>query len=298
MSKPSEPKQSLPRRAWNLLDATQSRFADHRTTDWAGALTYYSMLSIFPGMLVLISLLGLVGESITDDLVDNFQELAPGPVRDIFISAIRGIQGSQSSATVLLIGSALIALYSASAYIGAFIRASNVIWGVREQRRFYQTIPLRIGITVLLLVLLAGVGIAVVLSGPLTDEIGRVIGFDFNGTLAWGLLRWPVLIALAAVVLAILYNLSPDMDDQRFKAISPGSLLAVFIWVVVSFGFSEYVSYIATYSRTYGSLAGIVIFLVWLWLTNVAVLFGMELDSELRRYRLAHGHSRWRASRS
>ncbi|MFY9265756.1 MAG: YihY/virulence factor BrkB family protein [Solirubrobacterales bacterium] len=285
------------RAIWKAIKSAVGRIGEHNLSDWAAALTYYSMLSIFPGLLALFSVLGLLGESVTGNLVANFRELAPGPVRDIFISAIDGVQRSRSAATVFLIISSVTALYSASAYIGAFIRASNVVWGVREQRRFYQTIPLRIGITLLLLALLSAIGIAAVLTGPLTEQMAQITGFDPDKTLAWDILRWPALIGLAALALAVLYNLSPDLDDRRFKPITPGSLLAVGLWITASAGFTVYVSSFATYNKTYGSIAGIIVFLVWLWLTNMAVLLGLELDAELKRFREAHGHSPFRARR-
>ncbi|MGH2907443.1 MAG: YihY/virulence factor BrkB family protein [Solirubrobacterales bacterium] len=287
-----------PSRTWfgvvyKQLDIAASRFGEHRLTDWAAALTYYSMLSIFPGLLVLVSVLGLLGRSASDSIVGNIEGVAPSQVRDIFVSAIHGLQTSGTTAGVLLAVGLVTALYSSSSYIGAFIRAAGIVLDVPEDRRFYKTIPLRIGITALMMLLILLVGMVVVLTGPIAREVARATGVSANGIGSWDTFKWPVVIALAVLVLAILYNLGPNFDrtDRRWFSITPGVLLAVSLWLILSFAFSLYVGNFARYNKVYGSLAGVVIFLVWLWLSNVAVLLGLEYDAELKRYRSKHGHS-------
>jgi membrane protein len=287
---------SKPPRTWfgvvyRQLDLAVSRFGRHRLTDWAAALTYYSMLSIFPALLVLVSLLGLVGQSATDAIVSNFQGVAPSQVRDIFLSAVNGLQSSGTTAGVLLVVGLVTALYSSSSYIGAFIRAAGIVLEVPEDRRFYQTIPLRLGITALLMVLILLVVMIVVLTGPVAKEFARATGLSNHGIDGWDSFKWPIVIFLAVFVLAILYNLGPNFNKLHFRFITPGILLAVSLWLLLSFGFSVYVGNFARYNKVYGSLAGVVIFLIWLWLTNVAVLLGLEFDAELRRFKDKYGFS-------
>ncbi|HEV7919132.1 MAG TPA: YihY/virulence factor BrkB family protein [Solirubrobacterales bacterium] len=297
------PKSSLPtrrsdlREAWDLIDKAVSRFGDHRLTDWAAALTYYAMLSIFPVLIVIVAMLGLTGEAASDALINNIRELAPNSVREVLISAIQGIQRSDTTAGVFLAVSLLASLYSASSYVGAFMRASNIVWGVRDRRHFWQTIPLRVGITGLLALLLTLIVVAILVTGPLAHELRSVLGLGEGGVTTWDLLKWPIVILLASLFLAVLYNLAPYVDRDRSKLVTPGSVLAVTLWLGASAGFSLYVASFGSINKTYGSLAGVVIFLIWLWLTNVAILLGVELDAELRRYREEHGRSPFRIRR-
>jgi membrane protein len=285
------PAKTVVGRIYQQLDVAVSRFNRHRLTDWAAALTYYSMLSIFPALLVLVSVLGLIGHSATDSIVSNVENVAPSQVRDIFISAIRGLEQSGSTAGLLLLAGVATALYSASSYIGAFIRAAGIVLEVPEDRRFYKTIPLRLGITVLLMLLILAVITLVVLTGPIATEVARVTGLSEHGISGWNSVRWPLVAVLAILVLTILYNLGPNFEHRRFQIVTPGILLAVVLWLILSLGFSLYVGNFARYNRVYGSLAGFVIFLVWLWLTNVAVLLGLEFDAELRRFKAKYGYS-------
>lgn len=285
------PANSVPGRVFQQLDLAISRFDRHRLTDWAAAMTYYSMLSIFPALLVFVSVLGIIGKSITGSIIANFEEVAPSQVRDIFLSTIESLEKSGNTAGILLFVGLATSLYSSSNYIGAFIRAAGIVLEVPEKRRFYKTIPLRLGITVLLMLLIMAVVGLVVLTGPIATEFARATGLDDFGFSGWGSLRWPLIAMLAILVLTILYNLGPNFDERRFKIITPGIVLAVALWLILSLGFNLYVDNFARYNRVYGSLAGVVIFLVWLWLTNVAVLLGLEFDAELRRFKKVHGFS-------
>jgi membrane protein len=283
-------------RVYIQLDIAFSRFGQHRLTDWAAAMTYYSMLSIFPALLVLVSVLGLVGHSATIPITENVQELAPSAVRDVFVSAVHGLERSGSTATVLLIVGLITALFSASSYIGAYIRAAGIVLGVKEDRPF-RTIPLRLALTTLLMTLVLLVVMIIVLTGPIAKDVAKIVGWSANGLGGWGFLRIPIVVGLAVMVLSILYSLGPNFETKRYHLVTPGIVLAVFLWLVLSLGFSLYVSSFARYNKVYGSLAGVVIFLIWLWLSNVAVLLGLEFDSELRRYKRVHGHSALRFRR-
>ncbi len=291
---------SLAREAYGLIAAAVGRFGRHHLTDWAAALTYYSVLSIFPAIVVMVSALGLIGRSATGSVVDNFREMTPGPVRDLLISAIEGVQSSGTTAGVALALSLAVALYSASAYIGAFMRASNVVWGVREKRRFYKTIPLRIGVMLLIIALVVGITVVVVATGPLADVLRRALDLGEGSPLGSDLLKWPLLILLMACVLATLYNVAPYLEDRRIRFVTPGSALAIALWMASSVIFTIYVTNFNRYNRTFGSLAGVAIFIVWLWISNVALLMGVELDYELDRYRKKYGRSPiriWRANK-
>lgn len=276
---------------YGQLDIAFSRFGEHKLTDWAAAMTYYSMLSIFPGLLVIVAILGLLGQSATGAMIENFEELAPNAVRDVFLSAIRGLQESGTTAGIVLFVGLFTSLYSASSYIGAYIRASGIVLGMRDERPFYKTLPLRFALTALIMTLILLAGLLVVLTGPIAREFAHIMGLSDNGITGWDYFKWPFVIALAMLALAILYNLGPAHEERKFKLITPGIVLAITLWLLLSFAFSFYVGSFASYNKVYGSLAGVVIFLVWMWLTNMAVLLGLEFDAELRRFKRVHGYS-------
>jgi membrane protein len=272
---------------WGALRRTVREFRADNLTDWAAALTYYSVLAIFPALIVLVSVLGLIGKSVTQPLIDNLGEVAPGPAQDIFTSAIRNIEGSQGAAGVFFVIGLLAALWSASGYIGAFMRASNAIYGVDEERPLWKALPVRVGLTVLLMVLTALTAVGVTVSGGLAEEVGNLIGVGDTAVDIWNLAKWPVLLLLVSLMFAILYWAAPDVRHAGFRWITPGSVLAVLGWVLASLAFAFYVANFGSYNKTYGALAGPIIFLVWLWISNVMILLGAEFNSELERGRLA-----------
>jgi membrane protein len=276
----------LPRRAWGgVLKRTFSEFRADELTDWAAALTYYGILSIFPALVAIVSILGLIGHSATQPLLDNLQSFAPGPARDILANALRGLAHTRSGAGIVFAVGLVGALWSASGYVGGFMKAANRIWDVPEGRPFWWTIPLRVGVTLLLLVLLAASAVMVVVTGPLADRVGKLIGTGSAAVTAWDIAKWPVLILVVALMLSILYHAAPNVRHPRFRWITPGAILAVLVWIGASALFGLYVAKFGSYNKTYGSLGAIIIFLVWLWLTNVAVLLGAELNAELERGR-------------
>jgi membrane protein len=258
-------------------------------TDWAAALTYYGVLSIFPALIVFVSIIGLIGAPVTEPLLDNVGAFTPSEAKDILTKAIEELERSRGGAGVLAIVALAGALWAASGYVAAFIRASNIVWEVEEGRPIWKTLPLRIALTLVLLLLLAASALLVVFTGPLADRAGGVIGVSDVVVTVWDVAKWPVLIVLVSLMLAILYYAAPNVRQPGFRWITPGSILAVIVWIVASVGFALYVAAFGSYNKTYGSLAGVIVFLVWLWLTNVAVLLGAELNAELERRRQIKG---------
>ncbi|WP_433479502.1 YihY/virulence factor BrkB family protein [Spirillospora sp. CA-142024] len=275
----------LPARSWGqALKRTAGQFQKDNLSDWAAALTYYSVLSIFPAILVVVSLVGLSGTSATDSLIDNVGDLAPGAVRDLLISSIRQLQGGSGGAGAIAVLSLAAAVWSASGYVGAFMRASNAVYDVPEGRPFWKTLPIRVAVTVVTLVLLSASVIAVVVSGPLARKVGDMLGLGSEAVTVWGIVKWPVLVLVIGLLFSLLYWASPNAK-RGFRWVTPGSALAIALWLAASALFALYVANFASYNKTYGSLAGIIIFLVWLWITNLAILLGAELDAEVERGR-------------
>jgi membrane protein len=283
----------LSTRSWfGVLKRTGTEFRDDNLTDWAAALTYYAVLSIFPALIVLVSVLGLIGESATQPLIDNLGSVAPGPAQDIFTSAIENIEDSQGAAGVFFVIGIAVAIWSASGYIGAFMRASNAIYDIDEGRPIWKTLPLRVGLTVLLMVLTAVTAIGVTLSGGLAREVGNVIGVGDTAVDVWNLAKWPVLLLFVSFLFAVLYWAAPNVKQPGFRWITPGGLLAVAGWVIASVAFAFYVSNFGSYNKTYGALAGPIVFLVWLWISNIMILLGAEFNAELERGRAIEGGMR------
>jgi membrane protein len=282
----------LSRRAWGaVLKRTLKEFQADNLTDLAAALTYYGVLAIFPALIVLVSVLGLLGHSVTDSLINNLARLTPGSARQIFTSAVHNIQSQSGTAGIMFVVGLLLALWSASGYIAAFMRASNIVWDVEEGRPIYKTIPVRLGVTLLTVVLLTLSALAVVLTGSLARQVGDVIGVGSTAVTVWDIAKWPVLLVVVAVILAILYYASPNVRQPGFRWVTPGGVLAVVLWLLASGAFALYVSAFSSYNKTYGALSSVVIFLIWLWITNLAILLGAELNAELERERqIERGH--------
>jgi membrane protein len=283
----------LSRRSWfGVLKRTGTEFRDDNLTDWAAALTYYAVLSIFPALIVLVSVLGLIGESVTQPLIDNLGSVAPGPAKDIVTSAIGNIEGSQGAAGVFFVIGLVAAIWSASGYIGAFMRASNAIYDIDEGRPIWKTLPLRVGLTVLLMVLTAVSAVGVTLSGGLAKQVGNLIGVGDTAVDVWNIAKWPVLLLFVSFLFAVLYWAAPNVKQPGFRWISPGSVLAVLGWIVASVAFAFYVANFGSYNKTYGALAGPIVFLVWLWISNIMILLGAEFNAELERGRAIEGGMR------
>jgi membrane protein len=276
----------LPRSAWGgVLKRTGKEFSRDNLTDWAAALTYYGILSIFPALIALVSILGLIGGSATKPLLKNLGSFAPGPAHQILANALHGLTQSRGGASLLFIVGLAGSLWAASGYIGGFIRAANAIWDVEEGRPIWKTIPLRLVITIAMLLLLAISAVAVVLTGPLAHNVGKLIGVGGAAVTVWDIAKWPVLIAVVSLMFSILYYAAPNVRQPGFRWVTPGAIVAVIAWIIASAAFGIYVASFSSYNKTYGSLGAIVIFLVWLWLTNLAILFGAELNAEIERGR-------------
>ena len=278
---------------WAALKRTVRESREDNLPDWAAALTYYGVLSIFPALLLLVSALGLIGRSATKPLLDNLDALPPGATRDIVRQAIENLQGSQGGAGILFVVGLLVALWSASRYIAAFTRASNTIWDVEEGRPIWKTIPLRLAITIVMLVMLAIAAVAVVVTGPLARWVAGLVGLSGSAVTVWDIAKWPVLFLVVVLMTALLYWTAPNVKQPGFRWVTPGCVIAVVLWVVVSAAFAFYVANFGSYNKTYGNLAGVIIFFVWFWLSNIAILLGAEFDAELERTRqIAAGHPR------
>ncbi|GAA5196478.1 YihY/virulence factor BrkB family protein [Rugosimonospora acidiphila] len=282
----------LPGRAWlAAAGRAATSFGGDDLSDWAAALTYYGILAVFPGLLLVVTVLRLAGTGTATAVVDNIAAMAPGAVHDILGGAADSLQHSRQGASgVIAIVSLAGALWSASGYVGAFMRASNAIYDVPEGRPIWKRLPIRIGLTVATGVLLTASAVIVVFTGRLARSVGDALGIGHTAVTIWGIAKWPVLVAIVAVLFDLLYWASPNAR-QGFRWVSPGGVLAVIIWLAASGGFAVYVTHFASYNRTYGSIAAVIVFLVWLWISNLAVLLGAEFDAELQRGRaIQAGH--------
>ena len=279
-------------RSWlGVLKRTVREFRADNLTDWAAALTYYGVLAIFPAMIAVVSVLGLIGPSATKPLIDNLAKVAPGPAQQIFTSAITNIQKSQGAAGVLLIAGLAGALWSASAYVAAFMRASNAIYDIGEGRPVWKTLPTRVVTTLVLLVMLVAVAIAVTFTGGLAKSAGSVLGVGSSAIDAWNIAKWPVILLVVIMMFAFLYWAAPNVKQSGFRWVSPGGIVGVLLWIAASAGFAFYVANFGSYNKTYGALGGVIVFLVWLWISNVAILLGAEFNAELERgRRIEAGH--------
>jgi membrane protein len=282
---PGKPTDLSKRAWWSALKRTVSEFRADNLTDWAAALTYYAILSIFPALIVLVAILGLAGDSATQSVLDNLNELGPGPATDIVSGAIKQIASNQGTAGIAFVLGLVAALWSASGYVGAFSRACNVVYEVEEGRPFWKLRPLQLAMSLLLILLVALSAIAVVVTGPLAEQVGNLFGVGSTAVTIWDIAKWPVIVVTVITMLAMLYYGAPNVRQPGFRWITPGGVLGVGLWLLASAGFAVYVANFGAYNKTYGSLAGVIVFLIWLWISNLAVLLGAELNAELERGR-------------
>ncbi|MFF7202421.1 YihY/virulence factor BrkB family protein [Streptomyces sp. NPDC008141] len=282
----------LPKKSWwSVLRRTAAEFKDDELADRAAALTYYGVLALFPALLVLVSLLGVAGKSTTQSILDNLEKLTPGSARQIISDAVEQLQASSGTGSVLAIVGLLAALWSASGYVAAFIRSSNAVYDIPEGRPVWKVTPLRLVVTVVLMVLACASALIVVFTGGIARQVGSALGIGDTALTVWSIAKWPVLVLLVTIMIAILYWASPNAKGRGFKWVTPGSFLALLIWIAASAGFALYVANFASYNKTYGTLAGVIVFLVWLWITNLAILLGLEFDAEMARERaIVGGH--------
>jgi membrane protein len=283
---PESPTEVRPRGWWEVLKRTSRRFRQENLSDWAAALTYYAVLSLFPALLVLVAILGVVGQQgAVDDLLKVVEDVGSPQAADVVRGPLEGVVANRGGAGALLGIGLVAAIWSASGYIGAFTRAGNVIWQVEEGRPFWKLKPFQILVTVAAIVLLSAVAIGLVVTGPLAEAVGGAIGLGDAAVLAWDIAKWPVMALLLVLLIAMIYYLLPNVRQPRFRWISPGAALALLAWLVASAGFALYVAQFGSYNATYGSLAGAILLLVWLWIANLALLLGAAFDAELERER-------------
>jgi membrane protein len=262
-------------------------FMDDNCTDWAAALTYYGVLAVFPSAIVVVSLVGLVAdpEDTLDTLLDVAGQLAPGSVESIKDPLEEVIVANRDTAKFLLSFGLIGAIWSASGYIGAFTRASNAIYEVEEGRPFYRLRPLQLGLTAVALVLLAVVAAALVFTGPLARAVGDALNVGSAPVTAWEYGKWPVLVVIVALLLSLMFWIAPNVRQPRFRWLTVGGAVALVVWALASLGFGLYLANFGSYNKTYGTLGAIIGFLVWLYLSNCAVMLGVEINAELQRGR-------------
>jgi membrane protein len=272
---------------WAVLRRTVAEFQDDQLTDRAAALTYYAVLSIFPALIALVSIVGLVGDprTTTDSLTEIVESVGPSTAADTFQGPIEQLTSNRGTAGLLLILGIATAIWTASGYVGAFGRAANAIYEVDEGRPFWKLRPLQLAITLAMVLMLALVLVALVLTGPLASAVGDAVGVGDAAVTAWDIAKWPVLVAVVLAMFAVLYYLSPNVKLAGMRWTTPGSVLALVLWIIASALFAFYVANFGSYDKTYGTLGGVVSFLVWVWIGNIAVLLGVELNAELERER-------------
>jgi membrane protein len=267
------------------LKRTAVEFRDDNLTDWAAALTYYGLLSLFPALIALVSILGLIGDprSTTSTLTDVIVAIGPSSAAQTFSGPIESIASNQGTAGLAFVAGLALALWSASGYVGAFIRASNVIYETPEGRPFWRLRPLQIAITLLTVVLMALLAVGLVLTGPVVEAVAEPIGVGDTAVTLWNFAKWPVMAAVFVLMVGVLYYASPNAKIRGFRWVTPGSVVAIVVWALASAAFGFYVANFASYDKTYGTLGGLVVLLVWFWITNLAILFGHELNAEIER---------------
>ncbi len=277
----------LSKPSWGyILRKTLREFSDDQCTDLAAGLTYFAVLSMFPAMIAVLSLIGVFGQGqrTVDTLTGIVSEVGPASAADTLEPVIESLTTASGTGIALILG-LLGALWSASGYVGAFGRAMNRIYEVEEGRPIWKLRPIMILVTAIVLVLCAIAALVLVLSGGIARTIGDAIGLGSAAVTAWSIAKWPLLAIVVVLILALLYYATPNVKQPKFRWISIGAVTAILIWVVASVAFGFYVGNFSSYNKTYGSLAGVIVFLLWLWITNLALLFGAELDAEMERGR-------------
>lgn len=284
--KPSSPTDITKPSWWYITRKTLREFLADQCTDLAAGLTYYAVLAVAPALLALVSILGLVGNSqqIIDDMVETLEDFVPADALENLTTIVAQVSSSDKAGFAFVVG-LVVALWSASGYVNAFGRAMNRIYEIDEGRPIWKLRPVMLLITLVTLVLVAVIGLMLVASGPVASAIGAFIGLSDQALTVWNIAKWPVVVVLVVVVIAILYYGTPNVRQPKFRWISVGALVALVVWAIASVGFGFYVSNFSNYGATYGALAGVIVFLLWLWITNLALLFGAELDAEIERGR-------------
>jgi membrane protein len=263
------------------LKRTLKEFSEDNLTDWAAALTYYGVLALFPALIALLSIVGLLTDP--QQLTDALTTVVPAQAASTLTPVIEQLAGNTAPVGFGLVLGLAAAIWSASGYVGAFTRAANVVYETPEGRKVWKLKPLQLLVTLIGVLFAAVVVAMLVLSGPVVDAVGQAIGLGGTVLTVWDYAKWPVVVVLVALMIAVLYYATPNVRLRGFRFISPGAAVALLVWGVASALFAFYVANFGSYNKTYGALAGVIVFLVWFWLTNLALLFGIELDAEIER---------------
>ncbi|HVQ57380.1 MAG TPA: YihY/virulence factor BrkB family protein [Solirubrobacterales bacterium] len=272
-------------KTFQILKRTATEFQDDNLTDWAAALTYYGLLSLFPALIAMVSLIGLFGDpqSTTKTITEIVTEIGPESAADTFAGPVESIASERTTAGFAFVLGVAVALWSASGYVGAFMRASNVIYETPEGRPFWKLRPLQIAVTVAMIAMTALLAVGLVLTGPVVEAVAGPIGIGDTAVTVWDIAKWPVMAALFVTMVSVLYYASPNAKLRGFRFVTPGSVVAIVVWALASAAFALYVANFGSYDKTYGTLGGLIALLVWLWLTNVSILFGHQLNAEIER---------------
>lgn len=270
---------------WATLRRTAAEASEDNLTDWAAALTYYSLLSLFPALIAMVSLIGIFGDpqSTTRSLTEIITEIGPESAAETFSGPIESLVADQRAAGFAFVLGLAVAVWSASGYVGAFIRASSVIYETPEGRPFWKLRPLQLAVTLLLVVMMALLAVGLVLTGPVVAAVAGPIGIGDTAVDVWSVAKWPAMAAIFVTMVSVLYYASPNAKLRGFRWVTPGSLVAIVVWAVASALFALYVANFGSYDKTYGTLGGLVALLVWFWISNLAILFGHQLNSERER---------------
>jgi membrane protein len=268
-----------------ILKRTVREFQEDNLSDWAAALTYYGLLALFPALIAMVSLLGIFGDpqTTTAKLTEIITELGPESSAETFKGPIESIVKDQSAAGLAFVLGLALALWSASGYVGAFIRASNIIYETPEGRPFWKLRPLQIAVTLAMIVLMALLAVGLVLTGPVVEAIAGPVGLSSTAVDVWNIAKWPVMALIFIFMVDVLFYASPNVKVRGFRWVTPGACVAIVVWALASALFAFYVANFGSYDKTYGTLAGLVVLLLWFWITNLAILFGHQLNAERER---------------
>jgi membrane protein len=269
----------------STLKRTLTEFQEDNLSDWAAALTYYGLLSLFPALIAMVSLIGIFGDpkTTTAKLTEIITEIGPSSGAETFEGPIKSIVENQSAAGFAFVIGLAIALWSASGYVGAFTRASNIIYETPEGRPFWKLRPLQILVTLAMIILMALLAVGLVVSGPVAEAIAGPVGLSSTAVDIWDIAKWPVMAAIFIVMVNVLYYTTPNVKLRGFKWVTPGAILAIVVWAIASALFAFYVANFGSYDKTYGTLGGLIVLLLWFWITNLAILFGHQMNAERER---------------
>jgi membrane protein len=267
------------------LKRTLTEFQEDNLSDWAAALTYYGLLALFPALIAMVSLIGIFGDpkTTTGTLTEIIEEIGPASASETFQGPIESIVDNRSAAGFAFVFGLAAALWSASGYVGAFTRASNIIYETPEGRPFWKLRPLQIAVTLAMIMMMALLAVGLVLTGPVVEAIAGPVGLSGTAVDVWNVAKWPVMAAIFILMVDVLYYTTPNVKLRGFKWVTPGAILSIVVWAVASALFAFYVSNFSSYDKTYGTLAGLVVLLLWFWITNLAILFGHQMNAERER---------------